>query len=355
MAGGGVGEYLAQKIEQGTGDRETVDPLQVGIATAIPAVVAGAGRVIRGVGRTITRVLPSQFRAAHEGALGAAKELGEGLAPEVNAGQMFKAARAAGADTIPANKTAAMLADLEKSIPKTPASPALKTVREFMTNLDDALVTKNPYNVPAGVGTTSPGLTLEALMAMRRDLGASIGKAPEIKALYKGLIQDLDVAAKAGGPGASMAKEALGAFKQDLGVSKLAELVEGATSRRAIAGADTQVLNMAKFAKSFSKDAKEYADLLGPEGVQQVGAFIQRFKSLPPEVAWNGWNIMLGTLFGAGGLAGGNLPAAAAGFVGQELLRNAIAVGKNPKALNQYMTTLVQAARSAAVSQPEEP
>jgi len=255
-----------------------------------------------------------------------------------------------------------MLADLEQSIPKTPASPALKTVREFMTNLDEALVTKNPYNVPAGVGTTAPGLTLEALMAMRRDLGASLGKAPEIKALYKGLIQDLDVAAKAGGPGAAMAQEALGAFKKDLGANRLGELVEAATSRRAIAGADTPILNMPKFANAFAKNSKDLTDLLGPDGVQAVGAFIQRFRTLPPEVAWNGWNMMLATLGGAGGgllgLSGGGAGAtvgAVGGALTQELLRNAVAVGKNPKALGDYFTSLVQAARAAAVAKPEEP
>jgi len=198
------------------------------------------------------------------------------------------------------------------------------------------------------------GMTLENLMQLRRDLGASLGKAPEMNALYKGLIQDLKAAAAAGGPGASAAKEALTAFKKDLGVNRLAELVEKSSSRRAIAGADTQVLNMPKLANAFAKDAKEFTDLLGPEGVQAVGAFIQRFRSLPPEVAWNGWNMMVTGLFGGAGLLSGGAVPAIGAAVGQELARNAGAVGKNPAALNRYMTTLVQAARAATATPERE-
>lgn len=329
-----AGEGIAQAAEMGVGARKEFDPTQMAVAGAVPPVVAGAVRLARGVGRTVTRVMPSAFRSAQEKAVGAAAQTAQGLASDVNPGQLFNAARAAGAESIPMAQTAKVLDEVGRSIPASPASPALKTVREFIDNTSGAI--------------NGGQMSLESLMALRRDLGASLGRAPELKAIYGGLIGDLKSAAQAGGPGASMAAEALTAFKKDLGVQRFSDLVEAATSRRAIAGADTPILNMSKLANAFAKDSKEFADLLGPDGMQAVAAFIQRFRSLPPENAFNGWNMMLASLFGGAGFVGAGAPAAAGAAIGQELIRNAAAVGKNPAALNQYMNTLVQAARQAA-------
>src|SRR5206468_3792721 len=151
--------------------------------------------------RTLTRVMPGRFRAAHQEALGAADELGQGLRPEVDPGQLFEAARAAGAEAVPATKTTAILADLEKSVSKGPVNAKLKLVREYMDKV--------------GGEIRNGEMSLQDLMARRRDLAMSLGAAPEVKAIYKGLISDLEGAA-AGGPGAAMAQEALTAFKRDL-------------------------------------------------------------------------------------------------------------------------------------------
>ena len=350
--GSAAGEVVAQGAEMGAGIREEFDPVQVGVAGALPPVAAGVGRVARGVGRTATRLIPSRFRAAHQQAFGAAQEVGERLAPDVNPSQLFEAARKAGVETIPAGNTTKILASLDDSLPAEPANTGLKTVRAHMTNVQKAL--EGFESAPLGVGTPAARLNVKELMKLRRDVGADLTKAKEMQALYKGLLTDLEEAAKAGGPAASMAKEALTAFKRDLGVAKFNDLVEAATANRAIFGADTRALDVAKLAKSFAKEQEELVKLVGPEGVQMLGAFIQRFKALPPDVAYNGWGRLIGAVLGAGGIATGNLPTAAGTAVGLDTLVNAFIVGKNPAVLNKLMTTLVQAARAATATPERE-
>lgn len=348
---GGLSEYAAQKSEQATGARQDIDPASVAISATAPLAVGAALRVSRGLERTATRILPSRFRAAHKEALAASKVAGEELAPGVSASQLFDAARKSGAETVPATVTTKILASLDDSIPAEPANAGLKTLRAHMVNVQKAIGGLEP--APAGVGTSLPQLNVKELMKLRRDIGADLTKAKEMGALYKGIMTDLELAAEAGGPSASMAKEALTAFKRDLGVSKFHELVEAATQHKAIFGADVPALNVAKLAKSFSQNRDELTSLVGPEGMQVLGAFIQRFRSLPPDVAYNGWGRLIGAVFGAGGVATGQLPTAVATAGGLELLVNAALVGKNPQAVQQLMTTLVQAARAGAVTQAE--
>lgn len=329
---GAAGETAAQFVESG----EITSPTSIGVAAAVPPAAAAAGRVLRGAGRTLTRMMPSRFRGAHEEAIRAAEEMVEGLRPNVPPRDLFQAARREGGEVLPVTRTTEVLRDLNQTIPQNAVSPPLRLVREHMANIDGAI----------------QGGTIELgdLMRLRTDLSQSYGRAPQVRELYGGIIEDLRRAAAQGGPGAEMLTQALRAFQYDLGANRLGDLVTRATTRRAIAGADTPILNVSRFANDFARDAAEFNRLLGPEGVQQVGAFIQRFRSLPPEVAYNGWNLMVTGLFGGAGLVSGGAVPAVTAAIGQELMRNAAAVGRNPEALNRYMTTLVQAARAAAAT-----
>jgi len=333
------GEALAQQIEG-----SPVDPVAIGAAGAMPPLAAGIVRGARALGRTATRMSPTLFRRAHEGAQETLGTMAEGMRPALSPAVLFGQAGDLGGEAIMVTSTREMLKNLEAGLPGKPVNEGLKKVRQHMSNIGEL------------VGD-SPAIRLDELMKVRRDLGRSVaerGAAPEMKAIYKGIMQDLEVAAAAGGAGATVTREALTAFKRDLGIARFREFAELATSRRAIAGADTPILNVSKLSDLVSKNSGELTKLLGPESREMIGAFINRFRSLPPEHAANATNILLTGIIGGAGLAGsmgaGMGPlgiglSTAGAAVAQELSRNAFAVGRNPKELNRLVNMVTSAAR----------
>jgi hypothetical protein len=346
MAGYGAGEYLAQKLEQATGERERVDPLAVGIATAVPAAVAGAGRLVRGVGRTLTRTIPSLFERAQGKAAQTGAQMVEDLRPNVSASQLAQGAEAAGQDIIALPTTRNVLRNIK--LPPDPANPKAEAVAKTVSNLRDAM------------GKQGQDVFLADLEAIRKDIGPLVGREgaePRLRALYASIIRDLEKAAESGSPGAAMAREAATAFKQEMGASRVADLLTQASPTRVISGANVPALNIGTFGKLIRepRTRESLAKNLGPEALKVLDRFVYEFRALPPDVAFNGWNRMVLTLGGAGGGmavggAVGNVPGAILGALTPEILTNMALVGKNPQQLQQLMTAVVEAARAGAMA-----
>ena len=341
-----AGETIAQAAEQGVGAREGFDPLQIGVAGAMPFAVSGVVRGARAIGRTAVRAIPGLFHGAQAKALGAAEEVAQTLTPDITASQLFTAARSA-QESVPAKRLSSILDDLTSSIPKTPADPGLRQVREVIDNLRGSIQ-----------GTS---IDLAELLRQRLDLGRLIarrGSAPELRAIYghgganaKGIIGALEEAAEAGGAGAALTREALDVFKRDLGVVKWKDLIEQSTRRTSISGVDTPALNIAKLGDAVVKHSRELKSTLGADGLELIRGFLTRFRSLPPTHAATAATTLLTLMAGAGGgIASGSLPVAIATAVTPEIARNVFAVGRNPAAVNQIMTTLAQATRATSIA-----
>jgi hypothetical protein len=85
-----------------------------------------------------------------------------------------------------------------------------------------------------------------------------------------------------------------------------------------------------------------------------VSGFLRKYRTLPPKHAGNFATLFLAAM--SGGAVGGVLPGGAAtvaAVAAPELIRNFWAVGRNPKGLNQALTTLMQAARAAVTPGPK--
>jgi hypothetical protein len=336
-----AGEYAAQKVE---GSPE--DLTQVGIAAAVPPAAAAVTRFGRGLGRTATRMLPSLFEKAQGKAAQAGAEMVESLRPGVDAAQLARGAEAAGEDILSLPATKSVIRNIR--IPLDPANKAAEPVVKTIGNLKEAM----------GKGSD---VFLADLEAIRKDIGPLVGRGsaePRLKALYGAIIQDLEKAATSGSPGAAMARDAATAFKQELGASRVGELLEKASPIRTISGAETPALNIGSFAKSIRDNRESLTRHIGPDAMRFIDRFIHDFRSLPPDVAFNGWNRALltlgGSVTGAGtGAVLGGVPGAILGALTPEVLTNMAKAGANPAALNQYMTTLVQAARAATVAPAE--
>lgn len=335
IAGSAVGEAGAQMVEgRSPGD---LDWAQVGLAAAVPPAVGLAMRGARALGRTAVRTIPPLFAARQQAAQAALGETMDTLRPAAGAARgLFQAAEQAGAEAIPAGETAKSLASIASTIPGKPASAGLKLVKEHMDTVAGS--------IQSGV------MNLQDLMALRADLTQSLGRAPQIKEMYGGIIRDLEKAAAQGGPGAGALSEALVTFKRDLGVNQLGDLVQKVTVNKAV-GEGAQI-NVPKLTGLVAKNRKELTSLLGEDGMKMVDGFLTRYRTLPPEHAATFANLFIATMAGgAGALGGGLTPAAAIGAsLAPEFIRNFWAVGKNPKAYARALTTLVQAARASAVA-----
>jgi hypothetical protein len=310
--------------EGGIEPRRPLGPIDVNVAAAgaSPFIGAGLGRLARGLGRGITRMVPSQFTAAQRAAQSEAGELVEELKPKVGAGGLFTQARSAGEQQVPAGQLTTMLDDLDRSIPATPTSGGLKTAREF---------------IDAARGSIKEGnISLCDLLRLRLDVGRSIGKGPEVAALYKAVLGDLNAAGMAQGAGAKLAVDALEAARKERGAALMADIVEKATKGRSALTGELPLLSMSTLGREVQNAKPELLKFVGPEGVAQIEDFLVRNRALPPTHAYTAWNgLVSGVLGGALG------PATGGGSVlGWELLKDAYAVGPNPAELNQFLITL---------------
>src|SRR5690349_19337175 len=294
------------------------------LSGALPYATALGGRLVRGLGRTATRLLPSRFDAAQQAAQEGAGQVVASLRPETAASNLFRGARAAGAEAIPASNIQRTVADIAQSIGENPKNPGLQLVKAYADDLAQA--------------AQGGSVDLQKLMQMRLDLGRSLGKAPELGGLYGGILRDLEAAAAAGGPGASQATQALQAFKADLGADKFAQLVESATGGSVAGG--QRALNIASLRKLVAKQSPELARLLGPDKMGMIENYLGQNRALPPATAYTAANRFVN--LGAGGLAGimsgGWIPAIGTAL-GTEALTNAALVGRNPAALNATLGT----------------
>jgi hypothetical protein len=331
-----VGEAAAQTVEMG-GAREGYDPLAIGIAGALPPAASAVGRVVRGVGRTLTRTVPSLFERAQGKAATAGADMVEGFRPSVNPSQLAQGAEAAGADMIPMSATQKVMKSI--TLPAKSADTRTEAVRTTLENLSGEL---------AG----GQAISLKMLEAIRQDIGPIVGgrnPQPKLKALYEGMIRDLEAAADSGSPGAAMAREAATAFKQEMGAARIGDLLAQATSRRVTTGAEVASLNIASFSRLVNDPTTRQSLMrnLGPDALRVVDRFVHDFRALPPEVAYNGFNkLLLAVGGGAGGAAVGGPAGAVLGAITPEILSNMAFVGKNPQALNQVMQTVAQGVRA---------
>jgi hypothetical protein len=327
------------------GGMEPQSTPQVLFAGAAPLVAAGLGRLARGVGRTITRTVPSAFTSAQEAAQGAAGNMTESVRPETAASNLFRGARAAGSDVIPAANIQRVVEDLATTIGDNPQSPGLQVAKAFADKL--------------GAATANGTVDLKTLMQLRLDLGQSLSRAPQIGALYGAVLSDLEAAAQAGGGGANQAVGALQAFKQDLGANKLAQMVEAATKESVAGGRGLNIATLHKAVTTIPKGATEpeLLRLLGPDKYAQVLRFLDTYRGLPPAMAYTGWDMAKSVLGGGfGALAGlgtglGGILGTAAGWLGPELFQNARLVGHNPPGLNAVLGTLAAMGRAGMASQ----
>lgn len=335
------GEAAAQLVEEG----EITSPEQVALAAAIPPAAAAAGRGVRAIGRTATRMLPGLFEKSQRIAQEAGERLVNLLRPAEDVAQLAQSARAAGADLIPAKNIQSTMKQIV--LPATPANPKLEAVKTTIENLK-------------GVLDQSGKIQLDALEAIRQDIGPLLQskQAPsQLRALYGAIVRDLEETATAGGVGASLAREAATAFKRELGAAKIAELIDRSTTRRLISGADVPALNVARLSNLINEPKTRQALLsqIGSDGVRTIEEFIKTFRALPPDVAYNAWGRMLATLGAGGGvatgIATGDVLTGATVFAAAltpEMMANMALVGKNPDLLNRLMFTTGQTVRAVA-------
>jgi hypothetical protein len=286
-----------------------------------------------------TRLIPERFRTAQRGAQAEAEGIatkleppGLGTAGPGTAGDLFGGARAAAGEKIPATRLTAMLDDLDAAIPKEPTSPGLKTTRELMEQARTAI---QGDEIPLG-----------ELMKLRLDAGQSLKRAPQVAALYKGILGDLEQAGAAGGPGAALAMRALEAGRKQHGAELFRDLVEQSAKRRSNLTGDLPLLDMAQLAKRVQENKDQLVKQLGTEGVGRIEEFLVKYRALPPVDAYNFANKMaLGGLGTAGFFGGG--PIGAVGAAGlYELLNNAKAVGQNPAELNRALIMMTEGLRA---------
>lgn len=332
------GEALAQLVESG----EITSPEQVALAGAIPPAAATVGRFGRAMGRTAVRVFPGMFERAQKAAQEAGEALVSALRPTEDVAQLAASARAGGTDLIPTKNVQSMMRQI--TLPAKPANPQMEAVKTTVENLKSVLD-------PRG------NISLDALEAIRQDIGPLLQSkqaSPQLRGLYGAIVRDLEETAAAGGVGATLAREAATAFKRDLGAAKVGELIEKSTSRRVISGADVPALNVSRFSKLINEPKTKQALLgqIGADGFRTVEEFITKFRTLPPDVAYNGWGRMLGILGGGvgavTGIATGTPIAPIIGLITPEIATNMALVGRNPDLLNRLMITTVQAVRAAA-------
>lgn len=342
-AGYGAGEYAGQHFEKLTGQREKVDPLQVGIAAALPGILPGLARLARAVPRALTRLVPGRLEAAQAQAGQAAKGVVQEIRPPAGAtGDLFKQARGAEIERIPVQRLTTMLDDLERTIPKDPTSQGLKTTRDF---------------IDAARGITAGGqdAALGDLMRLRLDIGRSLGKGgPEAKAIYGALIGDLEQAGAAGGPGATLAMKALELGRRDQGARLLGSLVQKASQGRSALTGGQPLLNVSQLAKHIENNRDKLLSQIGPQGMAQVEQFLVKFRGLPPAQAYTVWNSVPAMMAGGLGFGVGGAPGAIAGGLGWELVKDAYAVGRNPEALNQFMILLGEGTRASLADTARE-
>ena len=330
------GEAAAQFAESG----EVTSPGEVGLAAAIPPGVATLTRAARSLGRGAIRLVPSLFQKAQAAGKAGAETVAKELAPTTAPSTLFAQARAATTESVPADKLIDVLSDLQAAIPRKPVTPSLQAVQAHMDNLR--------------AGISQGQVNLGDLMRLRLDLGRSLtrGAAPELRALYKGVIGSLEAGATQGGAGASAAKEALALFKRDLGATRWRELVQDATKAAPLLGETVEALNVARLTNMVRKEAKELTGLVGPEGMKIIEAFLEKARTLPPTHAVNFANLVSSGLLGGLGLAGGGPSGLLVGLLGKELIQNFWAIGRNPATLNKVMTSLAQTARLMAGTTP---
>jgi hypothetical protein len=349
LSSGGVSavtEGVSQAAEMGVGAREEFDPLQIGLAAAIPPAFSVATAIPAAVKRTVTRLLPGRFAAAHEGAQASGRRLVKEVAPAEGAVAEFgaKAAQASEelvpATTVMQTVTSPKFSNLNRLVK--PTSEEAGAVKDTMKNLNEFL---NPD------GT----MPLGGLEAIREDIGRKAAQGwPRIKQIYGSIVQDLENAAAAGGPGAQAARDMAEAYKQTLGAKSIEKAITDATFKRTIGSADVDVLNIGKFAQAIHKQRADLTKQIGPEGMALIDDFVTRFRSLPPANANTAWNAMLATVGGGvGAISGTGLAGAAGTALGVEFVRNLLAVARTPGAWSRIMATAAQAARGPMGAAPE--
>lgn len=344
----GATETAAQLAESG----RITSPGQIGLATITPPAVTSVPRFWRAGQRTLTRVIPGRFEAAQRGAREAGEQMVQSLRPTEDVAALARSARAAGGDLVKTRNITRTLGEI--SIPPNPADARLEGVRRTMENLRQGIVAQNTGTMARRGG---PRIALGDLEAIRRDIGPLVnrpGARSELAHLYSAIVRDLEETAAAGGTGAQLARQAATAFKQDLGASKVGELIEKATTNRVISGAEVPALNVATFMK-LTRDPKtrrQLIDQIGQDGLRVIDRFVRDFRSLPPDVAFNGWGRLVMTLGGGfGGFTAGasvaGFPGALLGAITPELMTNFAVVGRNPRMLNRVMTTVAQGVRAS--------
>jgi hypothetical protein len=345
-AAGAAGEAAAQYIEGG----EISSPGAVAFSGLVPPAVQAGVRGARALGRTATRLVPQLFQRGQGAAVEAADEMVNAMRPTTDLRALAESARAAGGDLVGSNHLQRAVGGI--SLPPTPANPKMAAVQTTIDNLRSVMKPGGQFQ-------------LADLEAVRRDIGPLLKNGPaELRGIYGAIVKDLEASAEAGGVGASLARETATAFKQDLGATRVAELIEKATSVRTINGADVPALNVSTLVKLTRKPEtrRELMQQLGPDGLRPIDEFVRRFRSLPPDMAYNAWNRMLFTLGGglSGGasiVGGGDLVsggvAAVVGALTPEVLTNMALVGKNPQQLNRLMVTVSQGLRTGALERGE--
>ena len=333
-SGGAIGEKLSQLL--GASEPSNVN---VALAGAAPGVGRGVVRGARAVGRTATRLVPALFRGAQAKAFQAADELLATLKPSESAGRLFTAARAAGTEKLQAAPLISVLDDVAKSIGDDPVNPGLKLVGEYVDRFRGKI--------------TGGTIDLQDLMQLRLDLGRSLGTrggANELGALYGGAMESLKQAAKSGGKGAEFAQRALDVFKKDLGAIKFKAILESSQVKREAALGAGEALNIRALAKQVRNNREELGKLLGEGGLNLIDAFVDQYRSLPPEHALNYANSFMALIAGGAGILGTGAEGVALGLV-PELIKNVFAVGKNPAAAARIAGIVAQAARVGVVQQ----
>jgi hypothetical protein len=314
-------------------------PGQLAMA-ALPAFLAGGARAVRAGDRMLTRAIPSKFAAAQQEALGSAKDLTQSLTPDTRA--LYQQAGQAMPTSAPLD-----LAETGKTFGQLQAqhaaAPALSSASEAERQLVSKLGALQQPNIPL----TDADALMRELTKVITGREAAKGTA---KLLQGSMVKDLERAGASGNQGADLMRQAAEGYKSGMGASRLEDMVTKASPP--LTGAEP-ALNVRALGKSVRND-KELPRLLGPNGMEQVQAFLEKYRGLPPDRMSTLATIAKGALgSGPGGYIGNAVggPAGAAlggviGALGPEYLQNLAYVGSNPAGLNKGLTLTAQSLRA---------
>ncbi len=313
MFGSGYGEIANQQL----GITPGPDPLQVGVATALPVL----SPALRGAMRNV----PGAEAGLQQKAVETARTLPGRLAPKVDPADLYTLARQAGV-TVPKGPLGAAMADVVQSMDEIAPLMRPRAIMKATGAIQQILDLKSPE-----VPLTTLMANISELGKMYRVAVAKGGRSQEaLGNLYSAIQDSLDIAGRrATGPAILAYRQANEQFKRQLAQTEMGDLIQKNVSFVAgheQFGADAVLKALDKggdLYKSMSRWVK-------PEEIDDIVSVVQSLSKVPAvSAAGKGGfgGLQVGPRILIGGTVGGAIggPAGAAtGVIATEALTRAL-------------------------------